>query len=202
MVPKTVSCWKATLKNNCSKLFNQTSENFQNYKILGRYPWFLCGKKFHKTVWFVPRICRKNFQNLPIRVKCDQSRPNGWTRPRNGLRNRPEKNQKRPQRLNQDARSPSILMKFKVRWSSPKNFWFSGWPFLTPCQKPYVMKIRNIPVTAKIGFNCKVYCALLSSGFNFVPGPDVDRKSPGNGHKKWLETICSPISYRHRSYCI
>ena len=43
-------------------------ENFQNWKILGRYPWFLCRQNFHKAVWVVPRICGKNFHNLPIRV--------------------------------------------------------------------------------------------------------------------------------------
>ena len=37
------------------------------------------------------------------------------------------------------------------------------------------MKIRNIPVTAKTGFNCKVYCALLSLGFNFALGVGWDR---------------------------
>ena len=30
--------------------------------------WKIYGKKFHKT-WVVPRICGKNFHNLPIRVK-------------------------------------------------------------------------------------------------------------------------------------
>ena len=62
------------LEKISTKPSDSNPENFQNSKILGRYPWFLWGKNFHKAVWVVPpkldfwRICGKNFHNLPIRV--------------------------------------------------------------------------------------------------------------------------------------
>ena len=60
------------MPQNC---LTRTPQIFKIKKILNRYPWFLCGKNFHKAVWVVPRkldfwrTCRKNLHNLPIRIK-------------------------------------------------------------------------------------------------------------------------------------